>query len=106
MALCAKDRSVIDICDQLVLGHANLGLVADHRVHPLDDPGGAAHIVDLGRGFHRALPVHQTGCIKKLRRCQPLLQRQKGRGGKVVIVHLKANAPAGKPARGDQLGKL
>ena len=38
-------------------------LLGDARVHRLDDAGGLAHVVDLGRALDRALPVDEAGRV-------------------------------------------
>ena len=86
------DGGVIDIRDQIVLAHPDLGLFADHLVHPFHDPRGAAHIFKLGRGFHRTLPVHQSRGVLDIDARQPRLQRQKRRSGKVIVVQLEPDA--------------
>ena len=92
MAVSAGDARVIDLCHQIVLAHARLGLLQNGVMHMFDNAGGATHVLDLARGFHRTLPVNKAGAVDDPGLRQVLDQRHMGGGGIVVVVGLDPQA--------------
>ena len=90
-ALNAARAGIVDFGDQIAFAHADLDFVDDALMHGLDDAGSVAHVVDLGRALHGALPVDQRGGVNEPSIGQVLLQRGEGGGGEPVIVHLDAD---------------
>ena len=93
-AVDAARAGIVDLGDQIAFAHADFDLVDDALVHGLDDARGLAHIVDLGRALHRALPVDQRRGVDEAGIRQMLLQRGEGGGREPVIVHLDADGAA------------
>ena len=101
----AARAGIIDLGDEIAFAHADLDLVDDALVHRLDDAGRLAHIVDLGRAFHRALPVDQRRRIDEAGVRQMLLQRGESGGREPVIVHLDADGQLAPTAIGEHLAE-
>ena len=81
-------------------------VLGDAGVHRLDDAGGAAHVADLGRALHGALPVDEAGGVGKRAFGRCALQRGEGGGGEPVVVHLDAGAEPVEAARGELAGEV
>ncbi len=88
----ATGAGIQDLGDEIAFAHADFDLVDDTGVHRFDDPGGLAHVVDLGRAFDRSLPVDQGGRIDEAGIGQMPVQRAIGRCCEPVIVHLDADS--------------
>ena len=101
----ARDPRRVDLGDEITLLHARLDLLDDARMHLLDDARRDAHVLDLARRLHRALPVHERGCIDPLRLRQVLGQRRIRSRAEVVVVHLHADAALLPAARRDDFGR-
>jgi hypothetical protein len=97
MPVGAQNGGAQDLGHQAVLGQAGFGHFQDLVVHRLDDAGGAAHALDLGPRFHRALPVDQGGGVDDRGLRQVFDQDGMGLGGVIVPLELDADHPASQP---------
>ncbi len=103
MPVRPPDRRMVDVGHELMLRQTRLGALEDDLMHALNDAGGAAHVFNLDRAFHCALPVHQRSRIAEGRVGQVLDEREIGGGGEVVVLHLHADDGLPPAALQDQL---
>ncbi|MDR8840444.1 hypothetical protein FEP81_04778 [Burkholderia multivorans] len=104
-AVGAADAGGVDLRDEIALLHARLDRLDDMRMHPFDDARGHAHVFDLARRLHRALPVHECRRVDPARGGQVLLQRRVRGRAEVVVVEFDADAQCAPAARRNHFGR-